>query len=376
MTYFVPWRILTHERAKSGLAIGGIFIAVLLIFLQLGFYFSVPEGGMLWFNTMRFDLLLASREYVFQAQSLTFPRRRLYQSLAHPEIATASPVYQNAALWKSREDGTRTNVFVMGVDLNDDVFLFSEIDRHRRALAKRDTILIDVHSKPSFGRLDPGRRIEIDDRRVEIIDTYDVGIGFAGLGVVVVSDVNFIRLFPKMTRDDVSLGLLRLAPGADPDRVAEELRRVLPADTRVFTRAELTDHEVNHWMSRTSTGLVFGFGVVVAFIVGLIILYQTLATQVTHNLPEFATLKAIGHTDRHLGGIVVVLALMMTMIAFFPAIAAAIVVYKITAIATLLPIFMTVARVAGVFVLTVVMSTASALLSIRVLRRADPVELF
>ena len=129
-------------------------------------------------------------------------------------------------------------------------------------------------------------------------------------------------------------------------------------------------------MSRTSTGLVFGFGVVVAFIVGLIILYQTLATQVTHNLPEFATLKAIGHTDRHLGGIVVVLALMMTMIAFFPAIAAAIVVYKITAIATLLPIFMTVARVAGVFVLTVVMSTASALLSIRVLRRADPVELF
>ena len=75
-----------------------------------------------------------------------------------------------------------------------------------------------------------------------------------------------------------------IRPGADPDRVAEQLRRILPADTRLFTRAELTDHEVNHWVNRTSTGLVFGFGVVIAFIVGLIILYQTLVTQVTRNL--------------------------------------------------------------------------------------------
>ena len=376
MTYVVPWRILTHERARSGLAISGIFIAVLLIFLQLGFYFSVPEGGMLLFKHMRFDLLLASREYAFQAQSLTFPRRRLYQSLAHPDIAAASPIYQNVKLWKSPEDGTRTNIFVMGVDLDDEVFLFPEIGRHRRALAKRDTILVDVHSKPTLGRLDPGRRIEIGSRRVEIIGTYDVGIGFVGLGVVVASDVNFTRLFPKLTRGDVSLGLLQLAPGADPDRVAADLRRSLPADTRVFTLAELTEHETDHWVTSTSTGLVFGFGVVIAFIVGLIILYQTLATQVTRNLPEFATLKAIGYTDRSLAGIVVVLALLMTMIAFFPAVVAAIVVYKITAIATLLPIYMTVTRVAAVFLLAIVMSTASALLSVRVVRRADPVELF
>ena len=210
MTYFVPWRILTHERMRSGLAIGGIFVAVLLIFLQLGFFFSVPEGGMLLYKHMRFDLLLASREYVFQAQSLTFPRRRLYQSLAHPEIASASPLYQNTALWRSSEDGTRTNVFDMGVNLRDDVFLYPEFDRHRRELAKRDTILVDIHSKPSVGRLEPGRRVEINDRRVTIIGTNDVGIGFAGLGIAVVSDVNFIRIFPKLTRDDVGLGLLRL----------------------------------------------------------------------------------------------------------------------------------------------------------------------
>ena len=376
MKYLVPWRILTHERARSILAIAGIFIAVHLIFLQLGFFFSVPEGGMLHFNTMRFDLLLTSREYVFQAQSQTFPRRRLYQALAVPEVDTASPLYQGTGSWKNTEDKTLTRVFVMGVDLEDDVFTFPDVANHRQALAKRDTVIMDSHSKPSFGRLETGRRFEIDGRRVEIVGIYDVGIGFAGLGVAITSDVNLIRMFPPLTRDDVSLGLLRLVPGADPNSVAERLRRLLPADTNVLTRAELTEQESSHWMTRTSTGIVFGFGVVIAFIVGLIILYQTLASQVGRNLPEFATLKAIGYADKDLGGIVVRLALMMTLIAFGPAVIMSIIIYKITAITTLLPIYMTVTRVVGVLALTLVMAVASALLSIRVLRRADPVELF
>ncbi len=376
MNYLAPWRILTHERARSILAIAGLFIAVHLIFLQLGFYFSVPAGGMLLFERMRFDLLLTSREYAYQAQSYTFPRRRLYQALAQPGIASASPLYQGMGLWKNPDKGTLSRVFVMAVDVDDDVFDFSAVADHRAALAKRDTVIVDVNSNANFGRLEPGRQVEIDDRRVEIVGTYNVGIGFTGLGVVIASDVNFTRLFPSMSRDDVSLGLLRLQPGADPVRVAEALRRRLPADSRVFTRDELTDSERAHWLSRTSTGLVFGFGVIIAFIVGLIILYQTLATQVTRNLPEFAMLKAIGYTDGELSGIVVRLALLMTLTAFVPAVIMSIVIYKVTADATLLPIFMTGGRVAGVLAITVVMAVSSALLSVRVLRRADPVELF
>jgi len=48
----VAWRILTHEKGRSGLAIGGIVIAILLMFLQLGFYVSVPRGGLLFYDAM------------------------------------------------------------------------------------------------------------------------------------------------------------------------------------------------------------------------------------------------------------------------------------------------------------------------------------
>jgi hypothetical protein len=42
-------------------------------------------------------------------------------------------------------------------------------------------------------------------------------------------------------------------------------------------------------VTRTSTGLVFGCGLFVAAVVGLVILNQTLSTQITRQLPQFAT---------------------------------------------------------------------------------------
>jgi putative ABC transport system permease protein len=218
--------------------------------------------------------------------------------------------------------------------------------------------------------------IEIANRAVMIGGRYVLGVGFLGLGVVLVSDQNFVRMLPNRSLASVNLGLIRLKPGADPNRVAAALRKIMPEDTRVFTRAELAKHEVAYWLIRTSTGTVFGFGGLVAVIVGLVILYQTLSTQVARQLPQYATLKAMGYSDRYLGGIVVSLALLMAAIAFVPAIGAAVGVYKIVHDVTKLPIAMTEARLVVVLVITLFMSAGSALYAVRDVRRADPVDLF
>ena len=75
MSALVAWRMLTDEKARSALAVGGIFISVLMIFLQLGFYNCVPKGAMLTYNG--FDILLTSSSYVSQAQPYDLPRARL-----------------------------------------------------------------------------------------------------------------------------------------------------------------------------------------------------------------------------------------------------------------------------------------------------------
>jgi putative ABC transport system permease protein len=372
----VAWRMLAHEKGRSGAAVGGILIAILLIFLQLGFYTSVPKGGLLFYDAMRFDLMLTSSAYVFEAQSSTFPRRRLYQALALQEVVRSIALYHDSGRWLNSGGALARDVFVMGFDPRFAIFDVPGIERQIDVLRRPDTILVDAASRPEFGALRPGREIEIEQRHVTIGGIYQLGTGFVGLGVAITSDLNFVRIFSNRTLSEVNLGLITLEPGANPDHVAARLRTILPADTDVFTRAELDSHEISHWVTRTSTGLIFGFGVIVAVVVGFMILNQTLSTQITRQLPQYATLKAMGYTDGYLGGIVITLAIVMSTVSYVPAVALSILIYWIVRGATRLPIEMTSARMFAVLAIVWTVSALSALLALRVLRRADPAELF
>jgi putative ABC transport system permease protein len=373
----VAWRMLVHDKGRSVLAIGGILIAILLMFLQLGFYTAVPRGGLLFFDAMRFDLIMTSSAYVYQAQSASFPRRRLYQALGLPEVARATALYQASGRWLNAEQRLVRDVFVFGYSPDDPVFDIAVVKQQIHLIQQPDTILIDTASRLEFGRLDPGRQIEIENRKVTIGGRYTLGVGFVGLGVAITSDLNFVRMFPNQGGlSEVNLGLLTLEPGVNASDVARRLRTMLPPDTHVLTRAELNEVEIKHWMTSTSTGLIFGFGAVVAMIVGLVILHQTLTTQITRQLPQYATLKAIGYTDRDLVGIVLILATILSTASFIPAVGLAIVNYWIIQEATQLPVSMTLARLFGVLAIAWMMSAVSALLALRILRRADPVELF
>ena len=376
MSAVLAWRILMHEKARNALAAGGISIAILMIFLQLGFYASVPRAGLLIYDHLRFDLLLTSSSYVQMGQSYLFPRRRVYEAMNVPEVQSAVPFYEGEAYWLSREDGTLREIFVMGVDPGTDSFAVSSIERQAARLRDQDTLLIDSASLPMYGRQLPGRNVELDGRAVTIGGRYDLGTGVIGLGAVVMSDLNFIRVFSGRPLASVSLGLVRLRPGSDPDRVAEQLRRILPADTRVFTRAEIEAFETDFWRHRTSTGLIFGSGVAVSVIVGIVILYQILTTQVVRQLPQYATLKAMGYGDGHLQGVVAVLALVTAAVAFPPALLAALFAYDRLRILSRLPIEMTTARVMIVLGIAVAMTLGTSLLAARKLRHADPADLF
>jgi putative ABC transport system permease protein len=185
MSTFVAWRMLVHEKGRNLLAMAGIFIAVLMIFLQLGFYSSVPRGGLQVYNHLRFDILMTSSAYVVQTLPFDFPRQRLYQALSVPQVETVAPLYQGVPSWLSPEDGVRREIFLMGFRPGDPVFAVPEIERQVDVLRRPDTVLVDTGSKPVFGPLTTGRFVEIANRRIEIGGHYDLGVGFVGLGALV-----------------------------------------------------------------------------------------------------------------------------------------------------------------------------------------------
>lgn len=352
-------------------------MAILLVFVELGFFYAVPRGGLLLYDNMRFDLLLTSNQYQYQSQPGAFPLGQLERVRNSPEVAEATPIYFGFAKWKSGERDLWPDVFIIGFDPASHNFIPDSINRQTAVLDGVDTVLVDSSTRPIFGPLVTGRAVEIDDRKVTIGGQYVLGTGFMGLGVALTSTANFARLFPQQFASAiVNLGAIRLKAGVDPNRAAGDLQKLAGAGTRIFTRQELNGHETDYWTTRTSVGIIFGSGLLISIVVGIMIVYQIVSTQVGRQLPQFATLKAIGYRDRSLAATVSAMSLLIVIAGFIPALAAASGLYSLIRQETLLPVMMTEMRLLGVFAAALGMAVISALLSVWVLRRADPADVF
>jgi putative ABC transport system permease protein len=376
VSFVLAWRILTFDKARTGLALAGIFMAITLVFIQLGLFYAVPQGGMLLYDNMRFDLLLASDQYEYQAQPGAFPLSRLTAVRGSQDVAAATPLYFAVGKWKGGVGGVWPDVFVIGFDPASRVLTPDSIATQSDALGRPDTILVDSTTRPFFGPLDPGRIIQIGDRNETIGGQYELGTGFMGLGVALTSTANFARLFPQRGVGLVNLGAIRLKPGVDPDAAIADLRKLAGANTQLFTRARLARLEASYWTTRTSVGLIFGSGLLISIVVGIMVVYQIVSAQVARQLPQFATLKAIGYSDGALAGTVAAMSVMIAVTGFVPALAAAYWLYDVIRRETLLPVTMSIGHIAGVFVAALLMASISALLAVGGLRRADPADVF
>jgi putative ABC transport system permease protein len=129
------------------------------------------------------------------------------------------------------------------------------------------------------------------------------------------------ELFINVSRREsasISLGLVYLNPGADPQQVAATMRQHLPDDVRVFTHAEFIKFEEDYWKRSSPIGFIFGLGTAMAFVVGIVIVYQVLSTDVNSHLKEYATFKAMGYDNLYLLIVVFEEAVILAFLGFIP----------------------------------------------------------
>src|SRR6185503_11426869 len=74
------WRNVTHRKIRSFVALAGVSGSVLLIFMQLGFYFAVLDSVTGVLRSIKADIFLISPHYVLLGRTGTIPRERLYQA--------------------------------------------------------------------------------------------------------------------------------------------------------------------------------------------------------------------------------------------------------------------------------------------------------
>ena len=194
---------------------------------------------------------------------------------------------------------------------------------------------------------------------------------------MVVSDQTFLRLVPGRHSGAPSHLMLRVHEGADVEAIAAEVARHLdsePVNVRSIERA--IQEDLRYQTTQRPTGVIFGFGVLIGAIVGVVIVYQVLSTDVADHLREYATFKAMGYPHRFFIGIILEEAVILGVLGFLPGVTLAFLIYAAMAGATGLPIAMDASRAFGVLAGTIIACALSGALAARRLKGADPAELF
>ncbi len=380
------WTQLRHRPLRLAVALVGIGFAVLLILMQLGFRAALFDSAVRIHERLDYDIALFSPDSVFIVRPQTFSIRRLYQAKGDPAVTDVAPVYIFPAVYKNPWTGQRRSINTLGFEAGDAWLDTPGFDAIRPILTRQDTAAIDLASRPEFAP--PGGSLEsalaehgpltteVNDREITIAGGFHLGTSFGIDGTLVTSADNWLRLFPDRHREDIQLGLLKLAAGADPATVRDRLAARLPDDVLVMTRADFIDRETAYWNSATPIGYVFTFGAIMGLLVGAIIVYQILFADVSEHLPEYGTLRAIGYSPGFVSGIVLQQAAILGVLGYLPGLLGAHWLYGKAAAATNLPLVITPGRAGIVLLMTLGMCALSGWLAIRRVRRLDPAEVF
>jgi putative ABC transport system permease protein len=375
----LAWLNLVHEKSRLVVALAGVAFAVLLVFMNLGFLGALAKSASMFYQYMDADVFLVSPQTLEVSTTKAFPRERLYQAKGLEGVDRVMPLYLGYLQWRNPETRNSRAVFMFAINPDDPVFLLPGFrDPATLAVLNRpDTVLFDLRSRPEYGPKAVGTKTEVSYRTITIGGQYELGGGFAADATLITSDQNFLR-FLKIPLSLVNMGLIKLKPGVDAQVVAAQLRQILPKDVVVRTKAEMIENDSNYWITSTSTGFIFGMGVAVSCVVGVVIVYQILYTDISDHMKQYATLKAMGYRSGYLFNVVIQEAIILSVLGYIPGLLSAIGLYAFAAQATsnALPVEMDVQRAVSVFLLTVAMCIVSALVSVRKVVTAEPVELF
>ncbi len=371
----LTWYMLTHRKGRLVLSILGIAFAVLLMFMQLGFLTGLFDSQTLAIRLFDADLLIVNRTRHNITTEESFVKSRIIQARDVPGVASTTGIYADNLLWRNPENGRQDVIRVIGIDPADPPFQIDEVRTQASLLEEPMSVLFDRDSRYFFGTpalglwpnseasgsrssgVSPGSRLQ---KRWQLLTSYST----------------YRLLFPMQSDREMAVGLVRLQPDANIEEVRLALTKSLPNDVLVYTIEDYDRLERRFWSMMTPTGFIFTLGLVVGFAIGVMICYQILYNEINDHLPQFATMKAIGFSDRYLVGVVLREAFLLSLLGLIPALFASQAFYSIMIRLSGLHMELTPFRILLVSGLTMVMCVISGLIAVGRVIKADPAEVF
>ncbi len=382
----LAWLQLKRQPIRYLVAVAGIGFAALLMYMQLGFQSGLLNSATTFYEAIDGDLILISPGTLNSGNFQQFPQSLLYNALGVEGVKEGAPLYVINISAQRLKGIKPTSLRVIGFDPAARLLNLPEVNEQLDKIQTPDYALFDTRGNRNTGPITPAvmqngsqEMISSDlTRTFRIVGLFKLGSTFAADSNLITSDATAISLaYKQINTGEISLGVLRLDdPVKTLPRIQKYLQSQYGKELQVLTKQQLIDQERAYWNTGSSFGIIFGFGTIMGILVGGVVVYQVLYTDVADHLKEYATLKAMGFDDAFLLMIVVQEAIILAISAFIPATIASAFMYSFLTAASGIRIEMSSDKTLLVGSLVLGACAASAAVAIRKLADADPASVF
>lgn len=369
----VGFRIHSLNKRRLILSFVGVGVAVCIMFTQVGFLIGVLESQALIAKRTQGDFVILDADRTNLHKWGRMEPVRLYQARAVAGVAKVIPVYQTTAGLRSPATQAVRRILVIAFPADSLPLAIGDPEDIGRRLRQPNTVLFDRKSRPIYPHLEPGDTAELNDIEFRVGGTYDLGADLIHDGTLVMSDITFREHFSET---QPIMAVVTVVNGADRAAVRRALKDTLPRDVDIFTPSELRRREISFTLKVAPVGVLFGIGTLVGLVIGAIACYQVLFNEINDQISQYATLKAMGFSDRVIQAFILEQAWLIAIGGFSVGLVGAFFSYLHIAARTALPVTLTPSCTTAVFGLTLLMCTMAGLLAYRRVQRQDPADLF
>ena len=377
---------LIHDKLRFIISLGVIGFAVFLMFMQMGFRNALLDSNVEFIRKLDADLIIVSKKRYASFIEQTFDINRLYQAQGFSGVYSANPFYIGTSILKNKNNFSERPIRVFAYNLDDSVFNIEKIGILENKLSKSNNLLLDIKSRVEYGIFNTQENVELGNHKFRVAGFFELGTDFIADGNLIVNDQTFLKVFKgipagieaniRNSLSEVDIGLIKLNNRVQANDYVKILSRNLPQDVDIFTKKSFIKRDLNYWLNATPIGFMFVLGTIVGFVVGAIVLYNILYTDIDDNLGQYATLKAIGYPNHRLVSIVVQEALILATLGYLPGYITSFIFYNFVADSTGIQMRLTLSLALLIMSLTLLMSIISGLFAVRRLRSCDPAEIF
>jgi len=304
---------LLYDRTRFAVTVAGIAFSAFLMVFQGSLLAGFLRASSRVIESVGADLWIVSRGANSFDFATPLPGNYKWMARGVEGVETVSQVVTGLGFWQ-RPDGTQQTVSVVGADRE----VGGGYPIRAEDVLRSETVLVDASDAVS---LNARTGVEISGHRVHVARTINDFATFLGTPYVFMTLTDARRCL-GVQADSTMFLAVRLRPGADVAHAQQALQQRIP-EADVWRSDQFAFRAKRYWTLQTGAGGALVTAGLLGFVVGVLIVSQTVYATTMEHIEEFATLKALGASNLQVAGMVLLQAIAGTLCGLVCGVAAA-----------------------------------------------------